>query len=93
MTDEECPVCDDYILPEDLIIELTSIRVGEEEHQEVITNHTTLHSSCFMDLINIDDIRGDTKQALSRTAIMEGRIRRIKEQDGDYYLKVIDNDN
>lgn len=88
MTDEECPVCDDYILPDDLIMELTSIRVGEDELHQAVTNHATLHAGCFMDLINIDDIRGATKQALNRTAIMEGRVKRKQDEDNNYYLEV-----
>lgn len=83
----ECPVCEDWMLEDDLVEEITSIRLKgtQMDYQSAIVENVTLHAACFMDLIKIDDVRGGK---LSRTKIMEGKVKRKQDEDGEYYLEV-----
>lgn len=85
--DEKCPVCEDWILPEDTVQDITSVIIGDIDVEDTIVEHLEIHASCFMDLIVIDDVRGGK---INRTAIMEGRVKRREDDDHNYYLEIVE---
>lgn len=90
MTDDECPVCNDYILPGDLRIDIWASDVKEDGMENQVSETTNLHAACFMDLVKIGDVRGGK---ISRTKIMEGRVKRKQDEDNNYYLEVVEEDD
>lgn len=69
---QECALCGEELVKRDSIIRLSLRTKGVG-----IDNIVDYHSSCFMDIVNVDKDRPhDDWQAISRTEIMNGKLKK-----------------